>query len=502
MSFQIRRLRDEAPPSPVSTLLRRVMKFRIPALLVWKHAKEDKAKKEAGFRWKRLAVIAVAVLCAFLLVGGTVKALIEMKILGIEELIDVAGVPLPKDEHGYTNLLLLGQGDETHDGIDLTDTLIIASIDPATQSVSMVSIPRDLYLRTSRMGAGRVNGLYRDFKYYLMQRENLTVDEAERAAMQELSTEFSNTFGVEIHRTIKVDFIGFIQAVDALGGVDIVVPEDLYDTQYPSENYGYQTFSILAGPQHLDGETALKYARSRHSTSDFDRSRRQQQIIHALVEKAKNDGTLTNPSRITALLRIMQEHVATTLTFREMVSLAKMGMNVNRDNLIAAQLNLDGAGEGGFLYPPPRDQFGGAAVLIPNSWDELRTFIKLLTTERELFLDDSTIDVLNAGAPSGSSRLVGFELMRYTLNTDKMENYEGPERETSAILAPAGHEETARTLANLLQIQDVAALPETSTGTSIQILLGQDYLYRSLATLNAEPEQTSTSADASADLQP
>lgn len=125
---------------------------------------------------------------------------------------------------------------------------------------------------------------------------------ADQEALRELALEIGRFTNVDIQQIIKVDFIGFVQAVDAVGGVDIDVPYTLVDPEYPGPNYSYQTFSITKGPHHLDGETALKYARSRHSTSDFSRSGRQQQIIKALGEKVKNEGILSNPSKILSLV--------------------------------------------------------------------------------------------------------------------------------------------------------------------------------------------------------
>lgn len=502
MSFQVRRLKEEAPPSSFSTVMKWLRRLKMPAVFLFWRAKEvakgKKEEKKRGALWRKIAVGGIIVFAAVAGIGYGVKALVDMNVIQVSQIIDVAGTPLPTDEFGHTNFLLLGQGDQGHDGVDLTDTIIIASMDKDTDSAAMISIPRDLYMRTERMGAGRINALYRDFKHVLMRDQDLGPDEAQRVAMQELATELSNFFGIKLHHVVKVDFIAFTQAVDALGGVDIVVPEDLYDPEYPTENYGYQVFSVLSGPQHMDGETALKYARSRHSTSDFDRSRRQQDLIQALAEKGKADGTLTNPSRITALLRIMDEHVATTLTFREMVTLAKLGSDIDRSKIVSVQFSLEGPG--GFLYPPPRDQFGGAAVLIPNSWNEIRTFMKLVLQERPLFLDTQPIDVLNAGAPSGGAGLLGMELDRYTLTVGDVKNCDCEDRPTSAIIAPESREDTARTLGMLLNIADVATLPATSTGTTVQILLGEDYRYRSIADMTTS--SSSASAAASADLRP
>ncbi len=500
MSFQVRRLKEEAPPSSLSKAVKWLRRLKLPAFFVFwraKHVAEEKQKEKKRQRvWKRVLIALVIIVLAVAGIGAGVKALVDMNVIQVTQLVNVAGTPLPKDAHGYTNFLLLGQGDKNHDGVDLTDTIILASLDPRTDSAAMISIPRDLYMNTSRMGAGRINTLYRDFKYYLMQNEDLSEEQAGRAAMQELMKELSVTFGIELHHVVKVDFIAFVQAVDALGGIDVYVPEDLYDNQYPGPNYGYVTFSVLEGMQHMDGETALKYARSRHSTSDFDRSRRQQDLLKALGDKAKAEGTLSSPNRITSLLRIMNEHVATTLTFREMVTLAGLASDLDKEKIVSVQFNLEGPG--GFLYPPPRDQFGGAAVLIPNSWDEVRTFMNLVLADRPLFLDTTTIDIFNAGGPSGAAGLLARELDRYTLVVGEVANYEGDDRLTSAILTPKASEKTAKKLGTLLQIADVATLPDTATGTTIQILLGEDYRYRSIVELTAPETASSSSAAASA----
>ncbi len=496
MSFTIRRLKEEAPPSMFSKAIAWVRRLRLPALFVFWRAtkvkKEKDIKKKHHRLWKRLllALLIIVIAVAGIIVG--VKALIDMNVIHVTQIMEVAGTPLSVDAYGHTNFLLLGQGDEEHDGVDLTDTIILASIDARTRSAAMISIPRDLYLRTEKMGAGRINALYRDFKYWLMNNEGMTAEQAGQASMLELKKELSETFGIELHHIVKVDFVAFVEVVDALGGIDIEVPEDLYDPEYPGPNYGYQTFSILEGPQHLDGETALKYARSRHSTSDFDRSRRQQQLLQALGEKAKSDGTLSSPSRITSLLRIMDQHVATTLTFREMVTLAKLGASIDQSKIVMAQFNIEGPA--GFLYPPPRDQFAGASVLIPTSWDEVHTFMHLILTKRPLFLDDVAIDIYNAGAVSGTAGYLARELNLYTLNVGDIANYEGDDRPTSEIMAPASHEQTARILGGLLGITDIATLPRSSTGTTIQILLGEDYAYQSIAERNPPPTATSALA--------
>lgn len=285
MSFTVRPLREDKRSrvswKPVLSATPRLVRPLFLLLRLWREHREKRQKQHERVNLlKRIVVILVAILCAVLLFAGTAKALVSLKLLSIGSIVKTVSADLPADQYGHTNILLLGQGDAGHDGIDLTDTIMIASIDTKTmKSGVLFSLPRDLYfLSTDKMGKGRINSLYRDYKIQL-KREGLEEPEASAGAMHELGDEIGRALGMDIHHIVKVDFIGFVQAVDAIGGIDIVVPETLVDTEYPGPDYTYETFSIEAGPQHIDGETALKYARSRHSTSDFDRSRDRKSVV-------------------------------------------------------------------------------------------------------------------------------------------------------------------------------------------------------------------------------
>lgn len=466
---------------------------------------------------KRVLVVLVAVFCAALLFAGTAKALISLKILSLQNFVSVAGSDLPKDAHGHTNILLLGQGDAGHDGVDLTDTIMVASLDPIkTKSVVLMSLPRDLYfLDTVHMGKGRINSLYRDYKIVL-KREGKTEEEASKLAMQELADEVGNALNIEIHHSVKVDFIGFVQAVDAIGGIDIVVPETLVDTEYPGPDYTYETFSIEAGPQHIDGETALKYARSRHSTSDFDRSRRQQQILKAIADKVKSEGLLTRPGQIMDLLDIMNEHVESTLELRSMVSLAGAAKELDQSKLMSMQLNTENglygafSEPGGLLYNPPRDQFGGAAVLLPVSvpedpvtWDRLQLLTDLLVHRREVAVEKAPIRIYNAGAAPGSAKRLGGELIRFGFNVAAMENSPNDEDKPESVIEGREDSPTWQALSSMLNMdarplpspQPSSAMPEGMEDESmvavepITIELGSEYEYAPLKTSSSAPQE-------------
>ncbi len=517
MSFQVRRLAEDKkrPKVPLSSILKKGAWIAAPIIGLKNHWDNKKAKKAEAEKeikrtnvLKRILVILTTVLCAAILFAGTVKALVSLKILSLHTITGMAGTPLPKDAYGHTNILLLGQGDEGHQGADLTDTMMIASIDPKTRSVAMLSIPRDLYLTKpgGKMQPGRINEQYWNYRRALeFGPDKMERSAASQIAMRELADQLGTLLNIQIHHTIKVDFIGFVQAVDAIGGIEVDVPQGLVDTQYPGPNYSYQTFAISAGLQTLDGETALKYARSRHSTSDFDRSRRQQMILKAFGDKVKTQGLLTKPDQIVSLMNIMQDHVETSMTFRELLSLAGMGQDLNRDGLLTMNIR-DGYGPGGFLYPPPRELFGGAAILLPQAtsgdregWEPIRTLVKLFIDTRTPFLNPSMIDVLNAGAPAGSSRALGSELIRYGFTVGEMENAPTEEKsETSFIDAYERDKKNAEFLSEILSIplnplmDDEGVVTATGTTLPITVTLGKDYVFTPLATLLAEPEPPTT----------
>lgn len=182
------------------------------------------------------------------------------------------------DEKDITYILLTGRGGGNHDAPDLTDTIILLGIHPESETFTLLSIPRDLYVNypgTSRKG--KINRIYEFF-----------LSLGKDSAISKLKSKVTEITGKDIDYYVNIDFQGFIEVVDLLGGVEITLENNFVDYEYPDGNLGYKTFVLRKGTWTLDGEVALMYARSRHSTSDFDRSLRQQQIISSLREKVSN----------------------------------------------------------------------------------------------------------------------------------------------------------------------------------------------------------------------
>ncbi len=526
MSFEIRRVREEKKPSKIWMLLSVGVPVMQCVQRLWNHYKEknmeDQRDAQLKRRIRKIGTIVLSLLAVIALVYATFNIIIRIKNFTID-MVSMVNVTIPNDNHGFTNVLLLGEGDNNHDGVDLTDTMMIASADPGpTKSVVMISIPRDTYvLKTEKMGRGRINSLYRDYKISL-QRKGMEAKEASQEAMKQLAKEIGSMFGIDIHGVVKINFSGFEQGVDLLGGIDIDVPETIVDTEYPGPNYTYKTFRITKGLQHLDGATALQYARSRHTTSDFSRSGRQQEIIRAIGKKLQDQGLITSVSKLNNLYDILAANIESTFTINELIGLASLGRSLDTSRVINVQLNdqngLYGsiALRGGFLYSPPRDQFDGAAVLLPVSvpptpvtWKQIDAFSQLLISKRMLFLQPSTITILNGTKKSGIAAKLGYELERYGFSITTTGNFtlENKKEQEKSIIAldpkiiqgTAEHQESdtnaQQTLDALSDLVGIAkgALPQEvfmtkNTHADIVIVLGKDYTFTPLQDLIHEKE--------------
>jgi LCP family protein required for cell wall assembly len=246
------------------------------------------------------------------------------------------------DRHGPVHILLLGLdaddcGRTSGEG-QRTDTMILVRVDPATKQVSMLAIPRDLYVYidadhgSQKITTANVYGTeYEDGEPVPHSGPNLV-----KKVVQ-------TNLGLPVHRYIRVDFNGFKTIVEALDGIEIDVPPSpndpevgLWDDNFPDGSCGTMTISFKPGKQTMDGERALQYARSRYSTSDFDRSRRQMQVLMAIRDKATGLGVILDlPDLIPAVL----DTVDTDMTANEILSLARIARGIDGDKV--ARLQID-----------------------------------------------------------------------------------------------------------------------------------------------------------------
>lgn len=354
--------------------------------------KPEKIKKiRQPYNWKAKAPLLLSISIIAILIIGTVKALSTIN-LGI--FLKAAGSDLASDAYGHTNILLMGTGGEGHDGADLTDTIIIASLDEDKHTVSMLSIPRDLYIEDKTLGSSRINEIYFNAKNHF---------ESDIRGLNYFKDKIELITGVPIHYWIKIDFKGFTELVDALGGIDITLKESIYDATYPKDGtYLYEPFSISAGPQHLDGTTALKVARSRHTTSDFDRAERQQNIIYAIKEKALSLGTIFSAGKIQSILDALKNNIHTNITIDEILTLGSFAEDFSRENIKQHLIHDDPNTCGGFLYTPMREAYGGAFVLLPaGGFKTVQLYTDLNFNLQNIHAESTKIHLLNGTKRGG-----------------------------------------------------------------------------------------------------
>ncbi len=218
-----------------------------------------------------------------------------------ENAIGPDDAPLLKQAEGTINLLILGSDAAADTHFARTDTIMIASINPAVPSVSLLSFPRDLQVRFPSGKRDRINTVYNA--------GNLTNYPGGGPAL--LALVMRKNFGIRIDHFVRVDFAGFITAIDTLGGVEVLVECELHDT-FPDKDSptGKTDLDLYPGKATLNGKQALWYARSRWSTTDFDRARRQQKVLRALLRKARQGNLLQNALNLYADFR---KHLETSI---------------------------------------------------------------------------------------------------------------------------------------------------------------------------------------------
>ncbi len=264
---------------------------------------------------------------------------------------------LPNPERNERiNILLLGvdkRKDET--GPPRTDTIMVVSIDPKTGDTSMLSIPRDLWVPIPGYDINaKINQAY-------------AIGEQRRypgGGPALVKKTVADLIGYPVHYYVMVDFNGFRKLIDLIGGIEVCVPKTIHDEKFPTEDYGYEVLHIEAGCQHMDGDLALKYARTRHVDSDYGRAWRQQQIILAARDKVLQAKMLpTLLVRAPQILRNLAGSVETDIPLDRLVALAKLAQNVDASKI--RQEVIDSR------YGEETYSAGGAWILVPDR-DKLR----------------------------------------------------------------------------------------------------------------------------------
>lgn len=326
-----------------------------------------------------------------------------------------------KSDKGRVNVLFLGTGGQGHDGPDLSDTMILASIDKKTHDVALISIPRDLWAPDTK---SKINAVY------------AFGQEKNGEGLSLVKKTVSVLFGIPIHYALRIDFDGFIKGVDLVDGLDVDVENAFTDPKYPIEGKEddtcgltietkntdgiietivkdatgsativteendpftcrYETITFDMGKTYMDGLTALKFVRSRHGTNeegnDFARSARQQKVILAFREKVLSTQTLLDPKTVINLMITFGQSIETDVNDEEIPLFIKLGTKVEPANI--RRIVLDASNKDSVLEVGNSQDYNGQFVLIPknNSWTDLDEYIQgeIFKQKEESTLDNS-----------------------------------------------------------------------------------------------------------------
>ncbi len=368
--------------------------------------KTVKERAQNSFFYKSLKALIL-----FLVIGGGVIAYLwwapklssivaTLSKWGVNRALSSIGTPPQQDEFGNINFLIAGYGGEQHQGWMLADSIMLASYNPAQQTVTFISIPRDLYVEYPWWWGGRINALFASAYY----RSGKDINYAAQVLMDKVA----KITGIKPDYYALISFKGFVDFIDYIWGVDIELDRPFVDPKYPTPSGWYTTFSLPAGKVHLDWETALKFARSRHSTSDFSRALRQQLLIQKVFEKIKSDKSYLNPSKIKELWGEFNKMVATNMSLNEMLGFLRYKDKIKYffSFVLNAECERDifeNLIPGCMMYFPPREDFGWAAIILPAGatasnpefYKNVKDFVFNITHNVGFLKENAKIRVLN-----------------------------------------------------------------------------------------------------------
>ncbi len=371
-------------------------------------------------------------------------------------------VPLMQQPGGTVNIMLLGSDTSGEERGWRTDTIIIVSVNPNAPSVSLLSIPRDLYVYIPGSGMNRIN----------------TADLAGRRSGYPgggpglLKATLEYNLGIRVHYYARVNFDAFIQMVDTLGGVEVVVDCPLHDTfPDPDAEEGQSDIDLEPGVHHLEGKSTLWYARSRWKSNDYDRGRRQQRVLRGVWTRIKSLGIIP---RIPDLWDDVTEMVDTDLPLEQVVWLASIGSRLDTNTAIKSRF-IDGTvlrpwitPDGAQVQLPVYEQIGpllAEALAPPDTSRASQGYAKVEVLNGTTWSDWAIL---------AADRLIweGFEVVNIG-QADRLDYQQTVIVDRSA--SPKGS--PVNLLARILGVNRDNIVPETPTaeGPDFQVIVGYDY---------------------------
>ena len=388
-----------------------------------RHQMEQRAKKprKKVSKGKIVKWIVIVIILAILGVVGylAVKAFLAGgKVFNGNPLdIITTKTRLAEDDNGRTNILIFGTSGYTMDenawdGAMLTDSIMVVSLDQDNNDAYMMSLPRDLYVRNNCPALGKTSGKLNEVFYCAY-----TTDKDEVAGAEALMAKSGEILDLDIQYYIHADWTALVQAIDAVGGVDVTIesddPRGIYDS---STGIKYANGEVA----HLDGEKALALARARnHNYGDYglaggnyDREKNQQKILAAFQQKAMSAGTLLNPVAVNNLIDSLGNNLITSFETGHVQTLIDIASNLQADHI--KQLPFVGRDDGGpnliATYAPNGTYLGEAPVAGVYDYSEIQAYVAQNLSSDPVVMEGATIDVLNGSDQAGLAAKKAEEL--------------------------------------------------------------------------------------------
>jgi LCP family protein required for cell wall assembly len=380
---------------------------------------------------------------------------------------------------GRVNILLLGRGGGNHDGPDLTDTMMLASIDPVNHTAALLSIPRDLWVDIPNQGAMKVNAAWEtgEFNYIGKIAPGSTNPHAMQAGFTEADQTVESVLGVTIDYNVIIDFAAFQQAVNTVGGVTVNVPTELYDPTMAWENHNNPVLA-QAGVQTFAGDQALNYVRSRETSSDFARAQRQRAVMLALKQKVETLGTLGNPLKISGLMSAFGNNVATDLNLSDASRLYSIVSGINNSNV-----NSIGLADSPNNYVTTAN-LNGQSIDVPRAgmfnYGDIQNYVRSQLKDPYIAKENAKIMLLNGTTTPGLATTEATLLKSYGYNVVSVGNAAASGYNTTAVIDLTNNKDkyTRHYLEQRFNTSATTRLPADSTiqtnGADFVIILGSD----------------------------
>ncbi|MBI3637345.1 MAG: LCP family protein [Candidatus Rokubacteria bacterium] len=346
-----------------------------------------------------------------------------------------------------------GENSETQN----TDTVLVLSMDPINKTASMLSIPRDTFVTIPGYGSEKINAAY----------SLAGPDKGPELARRTVE----DLLGIPIHAYALIDFEAFRGLIDSVGGVLVDVRRPLRDEEYPTNDFGVERIEILAGPQLMGGEQALRYARSRHDSNDFSRARRQQLVVTAFRARLGEVGL----GRLPGIFDRVGTTVKTSFDPANLLPLAATGIAIATDSIRSEVLMPCNAPDAAHCELKERNDPGGY-YLFPDR-PKIADLVAELFYDPRVRQEGARVEIRSTGARNGTAQEVADRLEARAFGIARVST--GPAARSAVVLRTRGKRYTADQLAKQLGLQvvspeaaDPAADPQD---VDIVVRIGSDF---------------------------